>query len=144
MLRSDAITHLSVVGGRQPIDAPMPTARELALFARVLMRMRTERDEQLEVGVFQDPAWDIMLDLFVARVDGHDLSISAVCVGCRAAPATALRYLALLQDADLVERRPDPCDKRRSYVRLTTVGHERMNLALAPSFERLRGLFEPR
>ena len=125
-------------------ETPLPGIRDLALFARSMMRMRLERDQQFLPGLFQDPAWDIMLDLFVARADGHDLSVSAVCVGCRAASATALRYLALLQDAALVERSPDPSDRRRSYVRLTALGQERMAAALTPSYERMRGLYERR
>ena len=140
----DLMTRLHMTAMIQSDGAPLPRTRELALFARLLMRMRSERDQQFLPGLFQDPAWDIMLDLFVARVDGHDLSVSAVCVGCRAASATTLRYLAVIQEAGLVERKPDPSDRRRSYVRMTAEGSERMKRALTPCYERLRGLFEPR
>jgi hypothetical protein len=30
--------------------------------------------------LFKDPAWDILLDLYVARADGRGISVSSACI----------------------------------------------------------------
>jgi DNA-binding IclR family transcriptional regulator len=73
-----------------------------------------------------EPAWNILLDLFISGAANRTLSVSAVCIGARSPAATALRYLSLLQEAGLVERSPDTSDARRSHVRLTSKGWSKM------------------
>jgi len=57
--------------------------------------------------------------------------VSAVCIGARAPSATALRYLAILQEAGLVLRTRDKNDGRRSHIQLSVVGRQRMSDLLA-------------
>ncbi|TXC72916.1 transcriptional regulator [Sphingomonas ginsenosidivorax] len=99
--------------------------------ARRLYLLRKRRDAELGNLLFSEPAWDILLDLFISDYDDRQLSVSAVCIGARAPSATALRYLSLLQDAALVERVRDATDGRRSHVKLTTLGRRRMTNLLA-------------
>ncbi|WP_380782130.1 winged helix DNA-binding protein [Sphingomonas sp. R86520] len=101
---------------------------DLALvdMAKRLYELRKVRDALLGEALFSEPAWDILLDLFISDHEGHRLSVSAVCIGARAPSATALRYLTLLQEADLVERTRDERDGRRSHVQLTGLGRRRM------------------
>ncbi|RYD27394.1 MAG: transcriptional regulator [Lysobacteraceae bacterium] len=94
--------------------------------ARRLYDLRKVRDAMLGNALFSEPAWDILLDLFISEHEQRRLSVSAVCIGARAPSATALRYLTMLQDADLVERIRDARDGRRSHVQLTALGHLRM------------------
>ncbi len=116
--------------------APMTVAKRVTPFAvtdtmlvgaaRRLYELRKVRDALLGDALFSEPAWDILLDLFISEHEQRRLSVSAVCIGARAPSATALRYLAMLQDADLVERIRDACDGRRSHVQLTPLGRLRM------------------
>lgn len=40
----------------------------LGAFAKKIYQSRRERDKKLQVpGLFQDPAWDILLDLFISH-----------------------------------------------------------------------------
>ncbi|MEG8019232.1 transcriptional regulator [Sphingomonas sp. LR55] len=94
--------------------------------AKRLYTMRKVRDDLLGETLFSEPAWDILLDLFISDHERRQLSVSAVCIGARAPSATALRYLAMLQDANLVERTRDERDGRRSHVQLTVLGRRRM------------------
>ncbi|SFO06160.1 MarR family winged helix-turn-helix transcriptional regulator [Sphingomonas sp. OK281] len=103
--------------------------------ARRLYAMRKVRDEMLGEALFSEPAWNILLDLFISDHEGSRLSVSAVCIGARAPSATALRYLTMLQDADLVERTRDERDARRSHVRLTVLGKRRMSSLLGRMIE---------
>lgn len=89
--------------------------------ARTLYELRRARDPFFSgnADLFGEPAWDILLDLFVAREEGKQISISSSCIASCAAPTTALRWISLLEERGLVERQPDARDRRRAYVRLT-------------------------
>ncbi|MGA1799519.1 winged helix DNA-binding protein [Sphingomonas sp. 4RDLI-65] len=99
--------------------------------AKRLYALRKIRDQILGDALFSEPAWDILLDLFISDHECRQLSVSAVCIGARAPSATALRYLTMLQEAGLVERTRDERDGRRSHVQLTTLGRRRMASLLA-------------
>ena len=94
--------------------------------AKRLYALRKVRDDLLGAALFSEPAWDILLDLFISDHEDRRLSVSAVCIGARAPSATALRYLSMLQDAGLVERTRDERDARRSHVQMTPLGRRRM------------------
>lgn len=70
-------------------------------------------------GFAVSPAWDIMLDLYQARANDRDICVTSASIGAACPATTALRWLQILEDMQLVERRPDCLDKRRMIVRLT-------------------------
>jgi len=72
--------------------------------------------------LFGEPAWDILLDLYIAHVDNKAVSVSSACIGSAAPPTTGLRWLGVLAEHDLVLREHDPEDQRRVLVRLTETG----------------------
>ncbi|HXH14880.1 MAG TPA: winged helix DNA-binding protein [Sphingomonas sp.] len=109
----------------EPAYAAAPNAALIDV-ARRLYEMRKVRDELLGDTLFSEPGWNILLDLYISDHEHRQLSVSAVCIGARAPSATALRYLTMLQDADLVERTRDERDGRRSHVQLTPLGRRRM------------------
>lgn len=76
--------------------------------------------------LFGEPAWDILLDLYIAHAEGKPVSVSSACIGSASPPTTGLRWLGVLQDAGLVEREHDLRDQRRVLVRLSEDGIERM------------------
>ncbi len=76
--------------------------------------------------LFGEPAWDIMLDLFIAHGEGKTVSVSSACIGSAAPATTGLRWLGVLADDGLVVRENDPEDHRRVMVRLTEAGQAAM------------------
>ncbi len=72
--------------------------------------------------LFGEPAWDILLDLYIAFVEDKPVSVSSACIGSAAPPTTGLRWLGVLAENDLVLREHDPEDQRRVLVRLTETG----------------------
>lgn len=76
--------------------------------------------------IFGEPAWDILLDLYVAQAEGRLMSVSSACIGSAAPPTTGLRWLGVLQQEGLVLREHDPQDQRRILVRLSPDGTNRM------------------
>jgi hypothetical protein len=73
-------------------------------------------------SLFGEPAWDILLDVANAEAKGKRLSVSSVCIGSCAPASTALRWLGILEERDLLRREEDVLDRRRSYIRLTRNG----------------------
>jgi hypothetical protein len=100
--------------------------------AKVEYREAGRRLSALGSRLSMGPAWNMLLDLFISGVGSQRLSVSALCIGARTSSATALRYLAILQEAGLVERSLDATDARRSYVRLTSAGWRTMSMLLEP------------
>ena len=86
---------------------------------RRAIRARRLRDQQFGSGIFEDPAWDILLDLFAADLEGSQVSVSSLCIAASVAPTTALRWITKLTDSGLLERHPDPFDRRRAYMELS-------------------------
>jgi len=76
--------------------------------------------------LFGEPAWDILLDLFIAAKEGKRISITSACIGAAAPSTTSLRWLNILEREQLIEREGDSNDLRRSYVRLTGAGYAKM------------------
>lgn len=76
--------------------------------------------------LFGEPAWDILLDLYIAHAGGEQVSVSSACIGAAVPSTTALRWLGILQDAGLVLRDHDAHDLRRILVRLSPDAIERM------------------
>lgn len=108
------------------VDLSDPRLAPAAAAARAAYRLRGLRNDALGQDLFSDPAWDILLDLFIAACDGQRLSVSAVCVGARCPSATALRYLTLMMEADWIYRVADTSDGRRFYVVLRPKTMDRM------------------
>lgn len=76
--------------------------------------------------LFGEPAWDILLDLFIAQGQGKSVSVSSACIGSAAPATTGLRWLGVLADEGLIVREADPADQRRVLVRLTATGRAAM------------------
>jgi len=87
--------------------------------ARLIIATRDLRDRTLPDMRFADPAWDIMLDLFIATRRGQPLTVSDVGLASRVPHTTALRWVEYLIDKGALESEPDIHDKRRRLIRLT-------------------------
>jgi DNA-binding transcriptional ArsR family regulator len=103
---------------RQPLTPP--TAFDIsAAQIREVIRARRLRDRFFEGGLFEDPAWDMLLDLLAAQLERGQVSVSSLCIAAAVPPTTALRWITKLTDAGLLEREADPFDKRRAFLKLT-------------------------
>ncbi|MFC3713815.1 winged helix DNA-binding protein [Sphingoaurantiacus capsulatus] len=98
---------------------------------RQVIKRRRAREICFSAGLFADPAWDILLDLTIARIERRDLSVTDVCIAAAVPQTTALRWIGTLERQGLVDRIPDPRDSRRVIVRLSAEGWSRMERYLA-------------
>jgi hypothetical protein len=106
---------------RTALSTPQPVAgqeTDLAI-ARRVVRSRNAREALFGSGLFIDPAWEVMLDLFIAGESGQKVSISSVCIAARVPATTALRWLKKLERRNLVVRILDEHDRRRCFLVLT-------------------------
>lgn len=65
-----------------------------------------------------DPAWDMFLDLTVARVQRRPVAVSSLCIAAAEPTTTVLRWIRNLCETGLFERSDDPLDARRVYITL--------------------------
>ena len=99
----------------------------VALAKGELHRRRIRDKIFLPAEIFYDPAWDILLELYIADAEGAKLTASSVCIEARIPQTTIVRWLALLERINLVEQKPDHTDKRRKWLDLTKFGIELMD-----------------
>jgi DNA-binding MarR family transcriptional regulator len=103
----------------------------LADAARAILALRRFRDSVFQdLGLFGEPSWNILLDLYEARARGVPVSVSGACVGSGVPTTTALRYITALVESGWVIRHPHPWDNRVSHVTLSDDATERMSTIL--------------
>ncbi|MDP1028086.1 hypothetical protein Q5H91_12755 [Sphingomonas sp. KR1UV-12] len=98
--------------------APAPAAVDPQT-VRQALRARRLRDSFFQSGLFEDPAWDMLLDLYAAHLERARVSVSSLCIAAAVAPTTALRWMGRLTDIGLLERHRDPTDGRRAFISLS-------------------------
>lgn len=94
---------------------------------RLLLRARQKRDAIFGADLFEDPAWNIMLDLYSSTLHGRKVTVSDLCVASGSPATTALRRLTMLAGLGLIERKPDETDRRRILVAPTDAGRRAMD-----------------
>lgn len=91
---------------------------------------RRRRDAMFGSGLFGEPAWDMLLMLFVAREEGRHVTVSDLCREADAPETTTHRWLLALIADGLVLRVGDPGDRRRSYLYLSAQAVPKMRQLL--------------
>lgn len=112
---------------------PIPSNATFVSLAKRIYGARRLVDEVFGMeGFAVSPAWDMMLDLYQARIEGKRISITSACIGGACPPTTGLRWLQALENQKLVKREADPNDGRRQVVELTDGAMVKVEIALAP------------
>lgn len=94
---------------------------------RDLYRIRRLRDEILGADLFNDHAWDMMLDLYQAELEGADVTVVSLCAAAQTPQTSGLRIIGNLIERGLLQKRVDAADRRRCFVTLTVRGHRAMH-----------------
>lgn len=98
----------------------LESARQVDL-AAAAYRERRIRDACFgdDSDLFGEPVWDMLLDLYSARMRGVPVSVSSACIAAHVPNTTALRYIAIMETRGLVSRRRDDADARRVFVEIS-------------------------
>jgi DNA-binding MarR family transcriptional regulator len=107
--------------------------RQRAKAVRRVLRQRRMREQYFPADLFADPAWDMLLDLYAARLERQPVSVSSLCIAAAVPATTALRWIKTMTDAGLFVREADPHDGRRIFIALAEGACD----ALARYFEAL-------
>ncbi len=107
-------------------SAPSELDLELAaqLGAAVSRLLRVARRTKMAVGSGSDRIEVTSVPLLVALAEGGPMRSAALAAAVLSDPSTVSRQIAALVEADLVERRPDPADRRANLLDLTTAGRD--------------------
>jgi DNA repair protein RadC len=104
------------------VAADLATIEQTA-FANALRTIRRRELRRSLIGspeFFGEPAWDMLVDLFVHDCAGKPVSTSSLCIASGVPPTTALRLLHRLCDAGIMLRRRDAYDGRVQLIELTS------------------------
>ena len=91
---------------------------DLTEFARQLLAGRKQRDRYFDPMLFSNPAWDILLNLYVADAEGRPVSVLESCAASIVPQGVALRWLGYLKQEEMVIEMPDPARPRHTLIRL--------------------------
>lgn len=119
MTMTNGTTPLIVLRDGAAGDVPAFPYTDMAVVLGQYLKLRRRREQIFGPHLFSDPAWDMLLDLYIARQASRDVSVSSACLASGAPLTTALRWLRRLEHEGYVERDADQRDARRIHVRLT-------------------------
>lgn len=107
--------------------APRFERKDYLLKVRAVRAERAARREIFGVAMVEDPAWAMLLELFEAYHAQRACCIKTACLASDVPATTALRYLSMMENLGIVERRPDQCDRRRILLGLTDKGLRKLH-----------------
>lgn len=116
---SEPRSHVSVDDTGATNECVMP-GLELASWCVDARRLR---DAIFGTQMFSDPAWDILLCLYVLAAHGDKVKITSLAPMTGLATTTAGRWARKLVARGLLEREQDGSDRRRSYISLSHEGY---------------------
>jgi hypothetical protein len=109
------------------VSRPSPPQRLLdqpVQLAHHIYRARRERERHFP-NLMADPAWDLLLDLFIAGEEHRRVSVTSACIAAAVPATTALRWIGILTKQGLIERNVDPDDGRKTYLSLSPSAHSK-------------------
>lgn len=110
---------VSTTRGRLDGAADQPVLRRALGLARALVAAQDLRARRFRAGLFADPAWNMLLDLFIARLEGRAICVSSLCIAARVPATTAHRWIRGMEQHGEIVRRADPIDGRRFYLAMS-------------------------
>jgi DNA-binding MarR family transcriptional regulator len=105
-----------------PKEEGEPQSTPQLALVRQLMEQRRLRHKFLPDELFHEPAWDMLLALYVSCHEGNMINVKHL-VSCTPVPATtAQRWIDHMAKLGLIARSVDMDDKRRIEVKLSDAG----------------------
>ena len=104
-----------------------------ATLAIAIVAFRRVRSENFPAASFAEPAWDLMLELFIADAEGRRLTAGEVSQRCNISPGVLSRWLQYLSKSGLVVGDGD--GDLTDELTLSGEGMMRMERILAHAFD---------
>lgn len=110
----------------------------LAAIAQSEFHNRRRRDSLIRHDLFAEPAWDLLLHLYVEHHRGQPVDVEHLCAAAAVPPTTALRWIGLLMEKELVTLCPRAGVNANAQLALSTRGVEEMERYLRDFLHRER------
>jgi DNA-binding MarR family transcriptional regulator len=114
---------------------PPPTSNPVALQRGILLARAEEefqnRRRRVSVfgpSMFGEAAWDMLLALYIMDASGPRHTIGSLLHFSGSPLSTAQRWLDFLHTHELVQREEHPTDRRTSFIALTQMAREGLDL----------------
>ena len=115
----------------EPGQATSPVQREiLREHARKIRSARDLRQESFDRNIFGEPAWEMLLTLYIIDGDQRRLSTRRIAKLASLSLTTTLRWLDYLEEQQLISRRRNPFDQRVVDTELSDKGRTAMDAYL--------------
>jgi predicted transcriptional regulator len=111
---------------------------KLGKIAELLFAARIHRANHFDPDLFGEPAWDMLLDLFIHKVAGLRVSSTSLCLGANVPYATGSRYIERLEEKGVVFRFTPPDDRRLVLVDYTVEGYKHMREYISQAVTRFK------
>ena len=99
--------------------------------AKKLSGARETRQLELTVAnIFNDPFWDILVDLYIGKNEAREMSFKNYPISSSSRPSTAARYLKILESEGLINQHRDETDSGKTYIDLTNKGQSAIEKSL--------------
>lgn len=90
------------------------------------------RNRQLRVAFFPnsffgEPAWQMLLELYIAHYQRDQFTVTNLCIASNEPQTTALRWIDILETEGLIYRLTSRTDKRLKFIRITGAAIERLD-----------------
>lgn len=89
---------------------------------QLILAARRARETYFGPGIFADPGWDILLHLYLAKLQGKTPSLALLSEISEVPPSTTMRWVDTLDRGGWVKRKPDQVDRRCINVELSDRG----------------------
>lgn len=126
----DARKLLAKLSEEFPGSAVSQSPADLLEQAKETYSNRRRRAHYFGEAMFSEPAWDMLLLLYILR-DGGRLSVSALARETGFSKTTALRWLGYLDSHKLIDRDEHPTDKRVAFVTISLKGKDLLEAYLS-------------
>ena len=108
-------------------SASTPRAAVPPTWLRQVLHARASRGSFFGSQLFADPAWDLLLELYWARIVQQRVAVTRLCEAVGCPTTTGLRWISALHKEDLVTRTSDRFDGRRVFIELSDKGSDAMD-----------------
>jgi DNA-binding MarR family transcriptional regulator len=116
-------------------DAILAAGASLLARAQQARQLRSAMSKLGPRDLFVDPAWDMMIELFIAAEQRRTLCVKDLILLSGESSTSALRRIDRLQASELIARQLDRADHRRIRVELTPRGRTAMAAMLEHLFD---------
>jgi hypothetical protein len=115
------IAHLAGATAQKPTSSATVQQRIAAE-----INARRQRERRFGSKLFSDPAWDILLALYAARLRSEAVSATELCIASTAPAGVALRWISVLERDQLLVQHDEPKNPCRVRLELTDKGADLM------------------